>query len=602
MKRNKIPKELFKLNIFTTIAIIIINSLIFAFLDGIKNNFGVLSLFANIIIFSVYIYYLSGLLEKKLTQLKNEVLHINYPIWILTFLCSLSFVLLASAIYLVSVNPDAANITFIFTFFMSTISKLVSSIILFLFIYFVVPTLIIPNIKFQRKRNNIKTIAIILFILVLLLMGYRIFNKISIMNNFAKQTKFPASRITVNYSTNFLHLNSSISPRAKQLMSKDVINIPFVYTSDSAAFINYEDGERFCKALNANVPNYLEAYHIVFNKFDTFGEKYYWTSDKDILGDKKIPLVLHFKNMSYEIIRKPENVKPEMYCVQPAKNKYNIGEQKYLYRNLDLENADAIKTMVSKPFKTDILEDINKIDIQNKQIIQQPEAEIEVNREKKHVNFSVKEVTPEYFNELINMGYVYNSRVSIPSSYEINDTVLSSRIQNTTNAIRLCYYPFMDYGDMNINQEKEIWKQSFCSPAFDIVNIQPALKNRYEKDSYCIAQGGRIPNIPELTGILKTYGLNQVNMKYWISTKVRDNSGNEVPAYVFYKDSRFMKIEASSKQDNAFTFCIKNPKIPSKVIANYSSRFPNTTGNIYAKQKCPTCQYYEVPDVVVKQQ
>ena len=595
-------KELFRLNLSASIIAVVVNLLLFIFLDRAKHNFTLISTYANLIILFWYLKTLLDSFKDKLNVYKREVLYISYPVNILFLLIFLASVLVVSMIYLLKVNPDAANLTFVFTFFMSTLGVMTPTIVLLVFINFIVPAFIIPTVK-NSKNTLFRILLYVLFALFLLFILYSGFIRFNEVSNFDKQARFKVSRLTVKYATNYLQIANEVSPRAKQLMSRDTVTVPFLYTSDSFTYGNYDDASIFCRSLDASVPNYLEIYHIIFNRFDTFGEKYYWTSDKDGLG-KEIPLVLHFKNMSYEIVRKPEGVNPELFCVAPAETDYRLGSKKYFQRNFQIERKNTIEKLSKTPVKEkDILKDLIKMENKTKQVYPPPGVDLAVNREKKHVNFSVKEVPQDVFERLLQQGYVYNSSDTIRREFEINEVALNNVVRNTTNNIKLCYYPFAEYGDLGMNAEKEIWEQSFCSPAFDITSVSPALKTKNEKDSYCMANGGRLPNIPELIGIIKTLGITKTNVQFWTNNKVHTANGEIAPVFVYFKDGRFLKVEAAPSTVNgqAYAFCVKKPKIPSIVIANYKSKFHNTDGSYYARMKCPSCKYYEVPDVILQQ-
>ena len=346
--------------------------------------------------------------------------------------------------------------------------------------------------------------------------------------------------------------------------------------------------------MNARVPDHLEAYHIVFNKFDTFGEKYYWTSEKD----GKYPLVLHYKNMSYKIIRKPENITPVTYCIAKRNANYGVGGRHFFYRNIKKSETSSSK-QEKKNIDLEFFKDIAEKEIEQTQIFKQQEDTKKVFEEKKYVNFSVKEVSREYLQELMNKGYYYNPELTIRKEYEINDLTFYTKVRENTNNIKLCHYPFTEFGSLNINEEKQIWQQSFCSPAFELIEQNPVIKSRYEKEAYCYTKGGRLPNIPELNGILKTLGKNESNVKYWTNHKI--NGTDDV--IVYYKDSRFLQVQTLKNKeiDSAYVYCIKKAKNPSKIVANYKSRFRNVDGKFYAGQKCSNCYYYEVPDVILQQ-
>ncbi len=598
MKKISSPKELLKLNIVITLFIILANIAIFLYTKGSKDYYTYLSLYLNGFILFIYLILFSDKVKNNISELKKEVLYINYPLSIAFFLAFILFILIASAIFLVIINKDAANVTFIFTFFMSTISMLFPSIVLGVFIYFIVPALIVPGLNLRQKKNSkLKYFIIFLFIIYIIFCAYKGFNEITKISNIQNQDKYKSSKLPISYSTEFLKINN-VSPYAKKKMSRDEVKIPFFYTSESIPQEEYYEAENFCSSMDAKVPNYLEIYHIIFNKFDTFGEKYYWTSDKD----GKYPLVLHFKNMSYEIIRKPEKVTPSVYCIAKNTSNYGFNNKLFFYRNVKKEQAANLKDMMNKPFDVDKLKEFAGIETKQTSSFELPKKDI-INTEKKHVNFSVKEVTPEVLNELIQKGYNYNPSIMINSQYETEESRLNSAVQKNTDKIRLCYYPFEEYDNMTITQESQIWKQSFCSPAFDLVNQTPVMKTRYDKEAYCMANGGRVPNIPELNGILKTLGVNYIGKKYWINTRISDpNSNTQRPVYVEYKDSRFMQIKSlgSGENENAYVYCIKKPQYPSRVIANYKSRFKGEEGLYYAKEKCPSCQYYEVPDTILQ--
>lgn len=601
MKKIRTKKELLKINLFVTAIIIIANLIIFYGIDSGKNAFTQISAYVNGLLFFVYVFILSSSLKKNLIDIKKEALYINFPLHISIFLLFLLSVLVFSAICLISVNKDAANITFIFTFFMSTIAMLFPSILLTCFMFFIVPAFIIPGLSTQKRKKSDSDILLKTgFVLFLIFCFYNIFNAFKTFNNIDNQNRYKSAKLTISYQTNFLKLQD-ISPYAKKKMSKNKCEVPFFYTAEAIPFNNYNEADRFCRSLDARLPNYLETYHIVFNKFDTFGDKYYWTSDTD----SKTPLALHFKNMSYNIEKMPAKQKAYAYCIAKSSTNYGFGNKAFFYRNKVQENKESINEMINKDFDFEALKDIVGIKDKEKQEIQyKPEQEVIINKEKKHVNFSVKEVSHDVFRDLLQAGYKYDPSLTIKKEFETNEFIFDTTIQKKTDKIRLCSFPFTDYGNLNLNQEKQIWLQSFCSPAFDLVSQTPVLKSKHEKDSYCYAYGGRVPNIPELNGILKTLGIKNTNTNYWTNNKINDyTTGSTMPVMVYYQDSRFMKVKALTQAENesAYTFCIKKPQTPSIVISNYKSRFVNTDGAYNARLKCPNCHYYEVPDVILQQ-
>ncbi len=597
MKKNKSKKELLKINLFTTFLIIGTNAIAFMVNQGGKDSFITISFYITGIILFIYLLLLSDKIKSNLTDLKSESLYINYPLSISIFLVFLFLVLIASAICLVVVNKDAANITFIFTFFMTTISMLFPSILLCSFIYFIVPAFIIPSVT-NKKNKNYKFLIITLLIIFLIFCLFKGIKELTRISNIQNQNKYKSAKLTINYSTDFLKYNNIDNYDIKK-MSLSKVKVPFYYTTDAIPFDEFYEAENFCASMSAKIPNQLEIYHIIFNKFDTFGEKYYWTSYQD---NNNNSYVLHFKNMSYEIIKKPKNIAPLTYCIANSNSDFGLDKKGYFYRNVIKERSENLKKLTDKPFDLEGLKEFAGIEQKNNKIFEEPKKE-DINTDKKHVSFSVKEVSREVFSQLLQKGYSYNPNIKINDKYETNEAVLNTKILNNTNNIRLCFYPFSVYENMSITQESQIWKQSFCSPAFELINQTPVVKTRYDKEAYCMANGGRVPNIPELNGILRSLGINYTGKKYWINNRIFDfNSNSQKPVYVEFNNSRFMTIKSlnSNENEQAYVYCIKNAKIPSKVIANYKSRFKGIEGQMYAKEKCPTCLYYEVPDTILE--
>ena len=111
---------------------------------------------------------------------------------------------------------------------------------------------------------------------------------------------------------------------------------------------------------------------------------------------------------------------------------------------------------------------------------------------------------------------------------------------------------------------------------------------------------GRLPNIAELGGIIKTLKIPASNNLYWTNNTVTDyfNDGKR-PVAVYYTNNDFIQVKLPDNGIKANTFCIKQSNNPSKIISNYSSRFFGETGKYYAQKICPSCQYYEMPDTVL---
>lgn len=573
-------KELFKINLFITVLSVLGFLFIFLCIRTNSLNYIILNIHFSFSVLFLYFYMLLVDLKRKILSYKNEVLYINYPITIALFFILFFIILISSVITLSITNKEANNITATFAFFLSIISIFIPTFILLAIVHFISPALIISNLhsdnKSISKYKNIYLIMLSIFILIIIGNGILSYTEIE---NPKINNKFKSSKLNIRFSTELLKIDKNVKLYAKKLMSKDNINIPFFYTKYSFSFDNFEKAEEFCKSINAKIPNYLEIFHIAFNYYDIFDDKYYWTSDKD----ENTPLVLHFKNMSYVIEKLPPNVTPRLYCVMSTEDNLGFQKKEYFYKNIEKKNIKQNKKVVNK---------INKTEETKKQQ--------KVNSEKKYVNFSVKEVSSQYMYKLIQKGYFYNPEISINSEYEANETKLDNVLERNENNIRLCYYPFIDYGSMDIDKERQIWEQSFCSPSFELLNNKPMYIQNSQKKLYCAKQGGRLPNIPELTAILKVKNEDIEGNLYWTNNKTNDyNTSSYIAIVANYKNSRFLELREIKENKSAYAYCIKDAKTKSKIIANYSSRFKGYDGRELYTKYCSDCYYYEVPDVIL---
>lgn len=599
MKNNQKNKILFNLNLKYTLILVITNIIVFC-ISGINKNYSItLSIFVNCFLFFLYRFKVAELLKTNLLSIKKELFYINYPFVILSILILILLILISNIGIIAIVNMDALNPAFVFSFFVNTITMLTPALLLIVYIYLITPAFVIPAI--EKNKNNKKTniILIILFLIFLLLSFIKVIYDTVDIISMSKKERFKATKLPVIYSDKYIKYKDLTQTRVN-ILSKDKVNVPLYYTSEGFRFNNYYEAEQFCKSINARVPNHREIYNIVFNNFDTFGEQYYWTSN--FAG--KYNLLLHFKNMSYEILlRKDYNIKPILYCISNEKVNYKLFDKKYFNKLKNENNESGITANDTRNFK--FPPDINEIkaSINNqKQIPIQRTNNLPM--EAKMVNFSIRHVSNDILTQLINEGYNYNPKVRANSYYEKSEYEVAQKINTSRNnkQINLCYYPFIDYTNISIKNQIEIWKQSFCSPSFEILSPVPVLKTGYEKDSYCYAHGGRVPNIPELTAILKVLDRYNTNEKYWTNTGISNYfSDNKTPLAIKYQDSTFMQPIIQDKNASAYTYCVKDSANASRVIANYQSKFYNENGSYYAKQICPACAYYEMPDTVIMQ-
>ncbi len=612
MKKPLHKNYLKNINILITILTVILSIAAWGFSEGNRSPYILINSFFCILLLLFYLFLFEKQSEKNLNDIKKEILFINYPVNIGTFFICILVIILLCIATLAIVNQEALNLISVFTFFMSIISMLFPAMILLVFIYFIMPAFIIPGIIHKNTKRNLKKFYLILVLIFLILCLIKTLPNIIRSQNIEKQDKYKCGQISLEYSREPLNYRN-ISAVSEEKLKNIKMKVPFYYTLDSFKFDQYKDASNFCKNINAKVPDYLQMYHIAFNKFDTFGKKYYWTSNTD----GKIPIILEFDNMSYKLIKYDGKITPLLYCVSDETEK----NKKFFYKSKKIERENFIKNIIKNNSNTDNLEKI--LGEQTKQQTEQQNSYVEyppqyssnpymnntyqnnIDNERKHVSFNVKLVSNEVFEQLLEKGYNYGRENTINSRYEINDNALKARmnIDYSSDNIRLCYYPFINYGDMNIYNEAEIWKQSFCTPSFILAEKTPVLKTKYEKDSYCWAKGGRHPNIPELIGILKYFNKTDIGTKYWTNNVITDSITNtKIPVMAYYSDSQTISlqgIDESLSNEKAYTYCIKEPEIKSTVIANYKSRFYNENGLYYAKEICPSCGYYEVPDTII---
>lgn len=593
-----VSKYLRNNNIVFTIIIIICNILTFLISDSNKNTAVSLSIFFSCTIFFIYRLKTSALAQTKWLAIKKELMYVNYPMTIAAFFVLFFIIFCYDAYWLSTINKDALNATFVFTYFMSTISLLLPSILLFAYMYLITPAFVIPSKEKLQHSGKSDLIVLILFALFLIFSFSQLVTNVFDSFNLGKREKFKAARLPMQYSTEYLKYKD-LSPSVENKLKTQKVKTPFLYTTDGYKFNNYETADRFCRSMNARVATHKEIYNIIFHRFDTFGEKYYWTSD--LAGRNN--LVLHFKNMSYEIKKKPQGVTPVVYCTSESSSTYKLFEQPYFFKNKPVEiESEKLKVNQKKKLPVEKLKTSgDKYDLKK---IAPPQYPPPPNTIPKHVNFNVKHVTPQYFNELLKQGYIYDSTSKMNNYYASDEAKLRTTmsIDSTRNNINLCYYPFIEYPNMTINEQKQVWKGNFCSPSFGLLYQTPALKTQHEKDAFCYANGGRVANIPEIMGIIKSFGSNRTGQKFWIGAKITDpNTYAQKSVAIRILDGESVMVEPVTTNEQIYTYCVKRSKTPSNIIANFKSSYRGENGRSYAMVKCPTCKYYEVPDTVLSQ-
>ncbi len=584
-----------KTNLSFSLIIFILNIIAYNLSSSNKDKFVTLSIFVNCLVFFLYRLRMSKLTDKYWLALKKELMYINYPAAIGGIFLLILCVLAVCIICLGAINREALNSIFIFSFFMSIITMLLPSIIMVVYMFLINPAFILPSLQEKKRRKKSDIFILILFIIFLIITVSKFIAGTISSLNIDKRSRFKAIKLTATYPEQYLKYKNLLPSRIEILKSQKII-IPFFYTAENFKFNDYDEAEAFCKSMNAKVPNNLEIYNIIFNRFDTFGEQYYWTSD--FAG--KNNLILHFKNMSYEVMMKDNNPKitPLLYCISDINTTKSVSENNYFEKikpETD-ENKEIFNNKKQLKFPPDII----KNELKEKDSVQSENEMTSIAQEARHVNFSVKIVPKEIFDKLTSEGYIYNPDSQANSYYESNNYNFERKVKEEGNIIRLCDFPFTDYKNMTKQNRFEIWKQSFCSPAFEVIKAIPEEKTKPEKDAYCWANGGRLPNIPELNAIIKTLKINNTNKRFWTNNQVTSSINyGKSPIAVYYDEYNFAIPEFLGNEDTAYTFCIKSAQKPSKIISNYKSVFYREEGKYYAKSICPACTYYEMPDTIL---
>lgn len=587
-----------RINIGFTLVLIILNFILLLFFNNNKILFVTISIVINVYLFFLHCYILTKLAKKNLSAMKKEASFVNYGSTTITFILCLLVVLFLCSGLLFFVGPESLNLTLVSLFYVSILTMILPSIVLLAYLYFVVPAMVIPSltIKSYYKANSMSILGAI-FILFTIFCLCRGAIHFLYENNFLTQIKFKVEKITVEFSTRFLKVDERLTPTEKRILERKDVDIPFLYTSQAFFYKDYKDAKLFCDSMDARLPNHLEVFNIAFNRFNTFGENYYWTST----NEARQPFLVHFKNMSYSVEPFNKDVVPLAYCVsnmsEQEKNS-NKHLRKYFIRDIKKHiKATTYKIEYDTPDQSS--EELDLLAKLNSGITTTEYSDIET--DKKHVNFSVKEVNREVMKSLLQKGYAYNPNLTLNAKNKIAPDQIGYKIVKDPNKkqIRLCYYPFIEYSNMTMNEEAQIWKQSFCSPSFELIQQYPQTTSAYEKDNHCASMGGRLPNIPELVGILKSLSIEKTGIKYWTNNNVtQDSTGVSYPISVYFKDSMFLVPNLAEKSEMAYTYCIRPAQKQSRLITNYSSRFKGLDGRQYAKAKCSNCQYSEVPDTI----
>lgn len=581
--KNTPQKNIFLLkhNLFFTFFALFVNAAFFYLIPNSSKNFFEYSLLING--FLLYFYYsnLFSIMRKKLIGIKKEFSYTNFPIRVLFLFLIFIGILIFNIFTLYQINENAINIVFISNLFINTICIHIPLIILFIFVYLITPASIIPkydNSKY-KKANKILTL---LLVFLLLFFGFELIKSITTTKETNNTTKYDLEKISYEYNDKFLKF-IDINEISKEELKQEKATFPFSYTKKNSIAFSYTEAEKFCNSLNANVASIPEMYNILFHKFELKGDQYYWTRNK--VG--RIPLLFHFKDLDYEVVKPKRNSQANVICTT-TQNKKNL-----------FVDPTKIQKEVEK-YETDIDEIETEINTTETTI---KETEIDNNSMRipsEFVSFNIKFVPEKYFEQMIKKGYSYKKDVNINPANLVYNLSTIKNIKSDNLEIKLCHFPFIEYENFSIAQEKEVWKQNFCSPAFEILDVPQAEKTQYEKDTYCMAYGGRLPNISELSGIIKATKKISLNKNYWVSNTI-EQAGTKKHIYLNNLNQEIIKAKIAENKEIASVICIKNPQKKSNIITNFSSKFINEDGAYYAKQKCPKCDYFEMPDMVLNQ-
>ena len=161
-----------------------------------------------------------------------------------------------------TINKNALNSTFILTYFMSTISVLMPSMFLLVYMYLFNPAIILPAFEKRKRTRKSDLLVIILFILFLIFSIFQfVENSISRMN-ILKKEKYKAVKLTIQYPDQHLKYTNLSAPVINKL-KREKLNLPFSYTKEGYKFNSYEAAEQFCNSMNAKVASHKEIYNII---------------------------------------------------------------------------------------------------------------------------------------------------------------------------------------------------------------------------------------------------------------------------------------------------------------------------------------------------
>lgn len=569
-------KYIFKHNLLFTFIACIINLLAFKFLPDAKHHFIEYGILINGFLLYVYYNQLFSKMRKMIVGIKKEITTSNIPLRILFFFLLLIGILIWNTTTIYKLNPEAVNILFVSNVFIKTVTTHLPFILMLIFMFIITPAIIVPNYD-NTKYKKANNILLLLLFFLISFMTIEIYINSSNEKLYIDFSKYELGRITYSFNQKYLEYED-ITEEAKAIIEKNQAIIPFSYTKKEKMAFSYEEAEEFCKSMNAEVASLSEIYNITFNKFETHGDTLYWT--RDTAG--RTPVVMHYKDMNYIAKKADKRTKANVVCTTKQNEKYLYTKKPIEAQNINLSHKET---------------NINPIETN----IEQKEIDTEtMNIPTEFLGFDIIFANEQYINKMIANGYKYNKTIKINPLNQVDEFSNIKRIQQIENKVKFCHFPFMDFINFTMEQEKEVWKQNFCIPSFEIINVPQVEKTQYEKDAYCQSHGGRVPNISELSGIIKASNYINLGQKYWANNPVTKN-GTKKHIYLSNLNKEIYNVQIAETNETAQVICIKDGKEKTNIIANFTSKFENASGSYFAKEKCPKCDYYEMPDMVLNQ-
>ena len=175
IQKPHISKILQNNNLLFTCLVVICNVIAFFIADSNKNTIISLNIFFNCLIFFLYRFRVNALVNKNWLAIKKELMYINYPIIVGLFFLLFAGIFCFDIYCLSKVNRDALNVTFIFTYFMSTISMLLPSILMLSYMHLFYPAILLPAFNEKKRKRKTDILVFILFILFLLTNSFSLF-------------------------------------------------------------------------------------------------------------------------------------------------------------------------------------------------------------------------------------------------------------------------------------------------------------------------------------------------------------------------------------------------------------------------------------------